>query len=84
MKGSLNIPLFDLEYYTDFLRGKDVRVYCDTGSRATRAVEHLNARGVKAAFISQEDVAKIEKEGKPILCAMNYLSVKPGLACMHA
>ncbi|UCC27658.1 MAG: antibiotic biosynthesis monooxygenase [Candidatus Bathyarchaeota archaeon] len=79
MKGSLNIPLFDLEYYTDFLRGKDVRFYCDTGSRATRAVEYLNTRGVKAAFISQEDVAKYEKEGKSILCAINYLSVKPGL-----
>jgi rhodanese-related sulfurtransferase len=79
VKRSLNIPLFDLQYYMDFLRGKDVLVYCDTGRRATIAVEYLNSRGIKAAFIPQEDFTKYEKEGKPILCAINYLSVKPGL-----
>ncbi len=79
VKGSLNIPLFDLEYYMDFLRGKDVLVYCDTGRRARIAVEYLNSRGINAAFIPQEDFTKYEKEGKPILCAINYLSVKPGL-----
>ncbi|MCW4052238.1 MAG: rhodanese-like domain-containing protein [Candidatus Bathyarchaeota archaeon] len=79
VKGSLNIPLFDLEYYIDFLKGKDVFVYCDTGRRARMAVEYLNSRGIKTAFISQEDFAKYDKEGKPILCAINYLSVKPGL-----
>lgn len=79
VKGSLNIPLFDLEYYVDFLKGKEVVVYCDTGTRARMAVEYLSDRGIKAALVPQEDLDKYEKEGKPLLCAINYLSVKTGL-----
>lgn len=79
IKGSLNIPLFDLEYYIDFLKDKDVRFYCDTGRRARLAVEYLSNKGIKAGIVAQEDLDRYEKEGKPILCAINYLSVKPGL-----
>jgi len=79
VKGSLNIPLFDLEYYVDFLKGKEVIVYCDTGIRSRMAVEYLSDRGIKAALVPQEDLDKYEKEGKPLLCAINYLSVKTGL-----
>ena len=79
VKGSLNIPLFDLEYYIDFLKGKEVTIYCDTGRRARMAVEYLSDQGIKAALVPQEDLDKYEKEGKPLLCAINYLSVKPGL-----
>jgi rhodanese-related sulfurtransferase len=69
VKGSLNIPLFDLEYYMDFLRGKDVLVYCDTGRRARIAVEYLNSRGINAAFIPQEDFGlerEFEKQTKKL------------------
>jgi len=79
VKGSLNIPLFDLEYYIDFLKGKEVTIYCDTGRRARMAVEYLSDQGIKAALVPQEDLDKYEKEGKPLFCAINYLSVKPGL-----
>lgn len=79
IKGSLNIPLFDLDYYIDFLRDKDVLFYCDTGRRAGMAVEYLSNKGITAAIVPKEDLDKYEKEGKPILCAINYLSVKPSL-----
>ncbi len=79
VKGSLNIPLFDLEFYVDFLKDKGILLYCDTGRRAKIAVEYLAKSGVKAASIPQKDLEKYEKEGKPILCAINYLSVKPGI-----
>lgn len=79
VKGSLNIPLFDLEYYVDFLKGKEVIVYCDTGRRARMAVEYLSDQGIKAALLPEEDLDECEKEGKPLLCAINHLSVKPGL-----
>jgi rhodanese-related sulfurtransferase len=78
IKGSLNIPLFDLEFYIDFLKDKGVLLYCDTGRRAKIAEKYLAGRGVKATIIPQEELDKHEKEGKPILCAINYLSVKPG------
>ena len=79
IKGSLNIPVSDLEYYIDFLKDKDILLYCDTGRRAKIAVEYLAKRAVKAAIIPQEELDKCKKEGKPILCAINYLSVKPGI-----
>jgi len=79
IKGSLNIPLFDLEYYIDFLKDKDVLFYCDTGRRARMAVEYVAEKRIKATIIPQEELDKYEKEGKPIICALNYLSVKPGL-----
>jgi len=79
IKRSLNIPISDLEYYIDFLKDKDILLYCDTGRRAKIAVEYLTKRAVKAAIIPQEELDKYKKEGKPILCAINYLSVKPGI-----
>lgn len=79
IKGSLNIPVSDLEYYVDFLKDKEILLYCDTGRRAKIALEYLAQRAVKAATIPQEELDKYDKEGKPILCAINYLSVKPGI-----
>ena len=79
IKGSLNISVSDLEFYIDFLKDKDILLYCDTGRRAKIAVEYLAKRAVKAAIIPQEELDKYKKEGKPILCAINYLSVKPGI-----
>jgi len=78
IKGALSIPLFALESHIEFLRGKEVLLYCDTGHRAKIAVETLNTEGIKASVIPEEDMEEYEKEGKPILCALNYLSVKPG------
>ena len=79
IRGSINIPLFDLEYYIDFLKDKDVLFYCDSGNRSGIAVEYVVKRGIKATMIPTEELGKYEKEGKPIVCALNYLSVKPGL-----
>lgn len=79
VKGAINISLFDLEYCIDFLRDKDVLFYCDSGRRSRMAVKYVKERGVKASMIPPEELAKYEKEGKPIICALNYLSVKPGL-----
>jgi len=79
IKGSLNIPLFDLEYYIDFLKDKKVLFYCDSGRRSRMAAEYVAERGVKATIIPAEELDKYKKEGKEMICAINYLSVKPGL-----
>ena len=79
VKGALNISLFDLEFYIDFLRGKNVLFYCDSGRRSKLAVEYVSERGIKASLISTEELDKYEQEERPIICALNYLSVKPGL-----
>ena len=79
IKRSLNIPVSDIEYYIDFLKDKDILLSCDTGRRAKIAMEHSAKRAVKAAIIPQEELDKYKKEGKARLCAINYLSVKPGI-----
>ena len=30
VKGAIYIPLYDLEFYIDFLRGKEIFLYCDS------------------------------------------------------
>lgn len=79
IKGALNIPVWDLEFYLDFLKDKDVKVYCGPRRKRSRmAVEYLNNNGVNASELSDEEMDNHEMEGKPIVCAINYLSVKPG------
>jgi heme-degrading monooxygenase HmoA len=43
------------------------------------AAEYVIDRGIRAAVIPQEELDKYEKKGRPIICALNYLSIKPGL-----
>ena len=79
VKGALNIPLFDLEYYLDFLRGKEISLYCSSGRRSKIAAGYLKGKGIDASVIPPEGLAGYEREGKDIVCALNYLSVKPGV-----
>ncbi len=66
IKGALNIPLFDLEYYVDFLKDKKVLLYCDSGARSRIAAEYLRKQGIHADTIPPEELDKYEKEGKEI------------------
>jgi len=34
VKGAINIPHYDVAYYADILKGKKLKVYCNTGGRA--------------------------------------------------
>ncbi len=79
IKGALNIPVWDLEFYLDFLKDKDVKVYC--GPRAKRskmAVKYLTENDINASEIPPSTLDDYEYVGKPIIVAVNYLSVKPG------
>ena len=79
IKGALNIPVWDLEFYLEFLAGKEVEVYC--GPRAKRsqmAVEYLQKKGIDATEIPPDQLSDYEMVGKPMVCALNYLAVRPG------
>ena len=79
IEGALNIPVWDLEFYLDFLRNKDVQVYCGArGKRSTMAVEFLQEHGIKAEEILSSELDNYKWVGKPMVTAINYLSVKPG------
>ena len=79
IRGALNIPVWDLEFYLDFLKDKEVEVYCGArGKRSRMAVEYLQGKGVNATMIPLSELDDYEMVGKPMICAINYLSVKPG------
>jgi heme-degrading monooxygenase HmoA len=79
IKGALNISVFDLEFYLDFLKEEEVFVYCAYGSgeRAEMAVDYLSKNGIKAKMIPSIELSDYEWEHRDIICALNYFSVKP-------
>jgi len=78
IKGSLNIPVFDLQYYIDFLKDQEVIFYCNSERRSKIAVDYTSKEGIRASFIPTNELDKFEKEGQSLVCAVNYLTVKPG------
>ena len=82
VKGAINIPLYDMELYESFLKGlcqeKSVAVYCGTEHRAKIAKKKLDKMGIKARVITTEKLKDHPWEGKDVICAMNFLEVKPG------
>lgn len=75
IKGAINIPLHDIDFYIDFLKNKKIKVYCDTERRAKIAQEKLKENGIDAEIITPEEY---EKEGRGIICAVNFVSVRHG------
>lgn len=79
VKGAINIPHYDLEYYRELLLDRQVVVYCNTGRRTAIAAAKLAAMGITAETLSTEQVDRSQKEGKTMVCAVNYVSPKPDL-----
>ncbi|MFH2107260.1 MAG: rhodanese-like domain-containing protein [Chrysiogenia bacterium] len=78
IKGAVNIPHYDLEYYGELLRDREVVVYCNTGNRSAIAANKLTAMGIAADILPVEQMELRKKEGKAMVCAVNYVFVKPG------
>jgi len=79
IKGAINIPLFDLEYHLGLLEGKKVLLYCNTGHRSKMAAEYLRSRGIDVDVIPPSELKNYEMEGRRMICAVNFLAVKPGV-----
>jgi quinol monooxygenase YgiN len=77
IKGAVNIPHYDLEYYRELLLDRQVVVYCNTGRRTDIAAAKLAAMGITAETLSTEQVDRSQKEGKTMVCAVNYVSPHP-------
>jgi len=78
VKGAINIPWQDLDFYIDFLKGKEIMLYCDTGIRSGIAKENLAKYGIDAKIIQPEKLKEMEKEGRNIVAAVNYVVVRNG------
>ena len=78
IKGAVNIPHYDLEYYRELLLDRQVVVYCNTGRRTAIAAAKLADMGITAETLSTEQVDRSQKQGKTMVCAVNYVAVRPG------
>jgi len=78
VEGALNIPLYDLDFYVDFLKGKRVLVYCDTKRRAEIAEKKLREKGIEASASKMDEITGYGREKKEIVCAVNFVEVRPG------
>ena len=82
VKGAINIPHFDLELYGQLLNSlgdnADIAVYCTTEYRAGIAENKLRAMGITARIIRKAELKNMEWEGSDVVCAVNYVRVRPG------
>ncbi len=79
IEGALNIPVWDLEFYLDFLKDKSLRVYCGPRRKRTEmALEFLEKKGIDVEELPVDEFDDHEWIGKPMVSALNYISVKPG------
>jgi len=82
VKGAINIPLYHMEYYESFLKGicreRPLAVYCGTEHRARIAKRKLDKMGIEARVIGTEELQGYGWEGTDVICAMNFVVVRPG------
>jgi len=79
VNGAINIPLYGLNLHLDFLKDKNVAIYCTTGRRAMLAGKKLREMGIDISVIPPEEVDEYEWTSRDMVCAANYVLVKPGL-----
>jgi len=51
-------------------------IYCNSGKRTRIALEKLRKLGIEAEPLHNPD--SYEKQGKKIICAVNYVEIRPG------
>lgn len=78
IKGSINIALHDLKFYSDFLKDKKVQVYCNSGARANIANKWLRRENIDSQVLKgnwEKDYSRVKNS---IISAVNYIEIIPG------
>ena len=77
IKGAINIPLYDLDFYGDFLKDKELLLYSKTGIRSQVAENKLKAKGYNVRILSEKEQKDISWEINVIVLAIKHLYIKP-------
>lgn len=77
IEGALNIPVHDLEFYVDFLKGKTVSVYCNSGVRAELAKKILLKERINVEVLAGDWDAEYHRLKRSLVSAVNYLEIHP-------
>ncbi|MDO9537536.1 MAG: rhodanese-like domain-containing protein [Thermoplasmata archaeon] len=78
IKGAICIPHYDLKYYLDFLAGKNILLYCNTERRSAIAQNRLAEFGLDSRVLDLKEQDGYERVQGSIICAQNYVHIKPG------
>jgi len=78
IKGAICMPHYDLKFHAEFLKGKDITLYCNTERRSAIAQEKLAAMGLKSRILGLKEQDGCEWVSSTIICAQNYVRIKPG------
>ena len=78
IKGAICIPHYDLKHYLDFLKGKAITIYCNTERRSAIAQDKLAEMGLGSGTLSLKDQESCEWVENSMVCAQNYVTIKPG------
>ena len=80
IKGALNIPHYDLQFYADFLRDKEILLYCNTQNRSPIGQKKLADMGIESAVMSLQEQENYEWKENTIICVLNYVEIRDGQA----
>jgi rhodanese-related sulfurtransferase len=78
IRGAICIPHYDLGLCADFLRGKEISLYCNTERRSALARDRLAALGINARVVPLAEQEAMEWVEGSIVCAMNHVLIRPG------
>ncbi len=78
IKGAFNIPHYDLIFHEEFLKDKDVKLACNTMHRSRIGQQRLEDMGIESQVLTLEEQNSYETDGRPIICALNFISLRPG------
>jgi quinol monooxygenase YgiN len=77
IEGALNIPVHDLEFALDFLKHKNILVYCNTGVRAKLAKKRLAKDRIRAELLGGNWDTDYPRVRRSLISAVNYLEIHP-------
>jgi rhodanese-related sulfurtransferase/heme-degrading monooxygenase HmoA len=78
IKGAICIPHYDLKFYLDFLKDKDITLYCNTERRSAIAQDRLAGMGLDSRYLTLDEQDGYEWVKGTIVCAQNYVHIRPG------
>ncbi len=78
IKGAICIPHYDLKYHLDFLKDKEITIYCNTERRSAIAQDRLAGMGLDSKMLTLKEQESCEWVEGSIICAHNYVHIKPG------
>jgi rhodanese-related sulfurtransferase len=78
IKGAINIPHYDLKFHEEFLKNKQIIIYCNTERRSIIAHDKLAGMGLDSRYLRLDEQEGYDWVRNTIICAQNFVRIRPG------